>query len=245
MERSLNEKIFLVFFFPFVIGFYLIYKYPLWFVETQQDVVDSFYWFGKSTGFWYSTLYTGIIAYICIKTLYIGKTPYGKNKNKELSPYQKKKFISILISQSVFFYIVPYIVPVVFKGKGFFDETFIEVNKNAYVYVFNGFTSMGGFLYIFLIVPVAVWFLGKRYCSWFCACGNLAEAIGVTSWGNRWVQEKTPRGETSRKLEVLQYFFLAAAVIFGLIIFLDTWKIITAGSVLIWLSSSWRNAFIR
>ena len=236
MSRSMNEKMFIIFFFPFVIGFYLIYKYPLWFVETEQEVVDKFYWFGKSTGFWYSTIYTGVIAFICIRILAKGKTPYGANLNKKISPYQRKKFFSILMSQSILFYFVPYIAPVLFKGQSFFDDSFIPVNKNAYVYVYNGFTSMGGFLYVFLLVPVAVWFLGKRYCSWFCACGNLAEAIGVTKWGNKWVQDRTPRGETSRKLEALQYLFLFFAICFGIIIFLDTWKIVSAGSLL----GAWR-----
>lgn len=231
MNRSLSEKIFLVFFFPIVIGFYLIYKYPLWFVDSPEQVEQYFYWFGKSTGFWYSTVYTGMVVFICLKVVLGGKTPYGKNKRKALSSYQRNKFISIFLSQSVLFYILPYIIPGLKQEAGFFADTYSAVNKNAYVYVYNGFTSLGGFLYIFLIVPVAVWFFGKRYCSWFCACGNLAEAIGVTKWGNMWVQKYTPRGKTAEKLEVMQYFFLGFAVIFGVVLFLDASKIVLTGSL--------------
>ena len=43
LSRSTGEKIFLVFFFPVVIGFYLIYKYPLWFVD-ESMVEQAFYW---------------------------------------------------------------------------------------------------------------------------------------------------------------------------------------------------------
>jgi ferredoxin-type protein NapH len=238
MKRSKSEIIFLILFFPITIGFYLIYKYPLWFVDTPEEVVKHFYFFGKSTGFWYSTIYTGIVAFICGKVLLSGSTPYGKNKRKKISSYQRKKFISILLSQVVLFYLVPYIIPAITKGGNFFADTYSAVNKDAYVYVYNGFTSLGGFLYIFLLVPVSVWFLGKRYCSWFCACGNLSETIGVTKWGNQWVQKLTPRSDKSKKLEVVQYFFLALAIGFGLIIFLDTWKIFSAGSIL----ESWRMA---
>ena len=231
MTRSSAEKIFLFFYFPIMIGFYLIYKYPLWFVGEDQ-VAASFYWFGKSTGFWYSTVYSGLVCGLALKVVISNHTPYGKNKRKKLSSYQKKKFISIFLSQLVFFYLVPYIFPYFTNGKDFFADTYSPINKNAYVYVYNGFTSLGGFLYVFFIVPVSVWFFGKRYCSWFCACGNLAEVIGITEWGNKWVTEKTPRGNTATKLEVIQYFFLFFAIVFGVVLFLDAWKIFAAGELL-------------
>lgn len=227
VSRSTGEKLFLVFFFPAVIGFYLIYKYPLWFVG-ESEVADTFYWFGKSTGFWYSTVYALVVCGISARVVLSGKTPYGKDKQKPLSSYQKKKFTSIFVSQLVFFYLIPYYLPYLTSGQSFWGDTYSAVNKNAYVYVYNGFTSAGGFAYIFLVVPLSVWFFGKRYCSWFCACGNLAEVIGVTKLGNKWVTERTPRSQTSRKLEALQYVFLGFALLFGLVLFMDAWKIISA-----------------
>lgn len=229
LQRSNAEKLFLIFFLPTVIGFYLIYKYPTWFVD-ESDVASTFYWFGKSTSFWYNTVYTGIVCYICGSVLLKGKTPYGKDKTKSLSAYQKNKFKSIFFSQAIFFYLVPFYLPVIFNGQSFFQDMYQPVNKNAYIYVYNGFTSIGGFLYIFVAVPLAVWFFGKRYCSWFCACGNLAEAIGVTKWGNQWVTERTPRSEASKKWEWLQYAFLGFAVVFGFVLFLHGWNIIFAPS---------------
>jgi ferredoxin-type protein NapH len=237
-KRSLNEKVFLLFFFPAVLFMYLIYKYPLWFVADPSQVVDHFYFLGKSTSFWYNTLYSGIVVGISGWILFKGVTPYGKNKRKKISVYQRNKFISILLSQLIFFYILPSVVPGFLQEGGFFNDQYAPPNKHAYVYVYNGFKSWGGFLYIFMIVPVAVWLFGKRYCSWFCACGNLAEVIGVTKWGNAWVQKYTPRGKTSEKWEALQYLFLAAAIAFGIVIFLDAVHIIAAGS---WLAS-WQAA---
>lgn len=231
MSRSLNEKIFLVFYFPIIIGFYLIYKYPLWFVS-EAEVISTFYWFGKSTSFWYSTAYTFIVCFLAAKVFLSGKTPYGKNKKKKISDYQRWKFISIFISQAIFFYFIPFILPFMTKGGEFFNDQYSPVNKNAYVYVYNGFTSIGGAVYIFVIVPLSVWFFGKRYCSWFCACGNLAETIGITKWGTQWVTQGTPRGEASEKWETLQYVFLGFAGIFGIFLFLDAWKIFAAGELL-------------
>jgi NAD-dependent dihydropyrimidine dehydrogenase PreA subunit len=231
MKRSTEEKLFLILFFPIIIGFYLIYKYPIWFVAEDQ-VVATFYWFGKSTSFWYSSLYALVVCGISLKIVIAGSTPYGHNKKKKISSYQRNKFIIIFMSQLFLFYLVPYIFPYFTNGQDFFSDQYKPVNKDAYVYVYNGFTSLGGFLYVFLIVPVSVWFLGKRYCSWFCACGNLAEVIGVTKWGNRWVTEKTPRGKLASKMEVLQYVFLAFAICFGILIFLNVWKIFAAGELL-------------
>lgn len=231
MNRSTSEKIFLIFFFPLVICFYLIYKYPVWFVPEDQ-VVATFYWFGKSTGFWYSTVYSGLVCIIAFQVVMSGKTPYGTNTKKTISSYQRNKFLSIFCSQLIFFYLVPYILPFLISGGDFFADEYAPVNKDAYVYIYNGFTSFGGFAYLFIIVPLSVWFLGKRYCSWFCACGNLSETIGVTKWGNAWVTMRTPRGETSRKFENLQYVFLVFAVCFGVVLFLDVWKIFAAVELL-------------
>lgn len=224
--RTRGEKLFLMLFLPAVIGFYLIYKYPLWFVA-EDEVERTFYWFGKSTSFWYNSGYTALVCGIAGWVVWRGKTPYGKSA-KALSPYQRNKFLSIFFSQLIFFYLIPFFLPTVVSGQSFWGDTYAPVNKNAYIYVYNGFTSVGGFFYIFLLVPVSVWFFGKRYCSWFCACGNLAETVGVTPWGNRWVTQRTPRGSTAKALEWLQYAFLAFALVFGLVLFLDIWKIIVA-----------------
>jgi ferredoxin-type protein NapH len=237
MKRSSYEKIFLVLYFPIIIGFYLIYKYPTWFVPADK-VADTFYWFGKSSSFWYSTVYSALVCGIALKVYLSGKTPYGKSKKKKISNYQSKKFLSIFLSQLIFFYFIPYILPFIVKGGEFFADQYKPVNKNAYVYVYNGFTSLGGFTYIFVLVPLSVWFFGKRYCSWFCACGNLSETIGITKWGNNWVTKLTPRGETSRKLEGIQYIFLALALCFGTLLFLDGLKIFAAGDLI----ASWRAA---
>lgn len=231
MRRSFTEKIFLLLYFPFILALYLVYKYPAWFVSEDQ-VASTFYWFGKSTSFWYSTLYSGSVCFIAFRVLASGKTPYGKNKKKKISHYQKKKFISIFFSQLIFFYFIPYILPFLIKGGDFFSDKYAPVNKDAYVYIYNGFTSLGGFCYLFLLIPITVWFFGKRYCSWFCACGNLSETIGVTSWGNSWVRNLTPRGSSARKIEVIQYIILLFAICFGVLLFLDTWKIFSAGGFL-------------
>jgi ferredoxin-type protein NapH len=231
MKRSNLEILFIILFMPTIFGFYSIYKYPDFFVSLGViDNVKDIYFFGKNPSFWYSSLYTFIVCFISFSVLYKNTSPYKLKKTK-LSKYQKYKFLSIFFCQLIFFYIIPYILPFIINGKEFFNDPITSVYKDNYIYVFRGFTSWGGFIYIFLVVPLFAWLLGKRYCSWFCACGNLAETVGITKWGSKWVKDYTPRGENSKKLEILQTLFLIFGICFGVVLLLDIFKIITSNNL--------------
>jgi polyferredoxin len=64
-----------------------------------------------------------------------------------------------------------------------------------------------GLLLAFVIIPVLVLFHGKRYCSWICGCGGLAETLG-----DRW-RHLAPKGKTSVRLEFMNGIVLAAAAV--------------------------------
>ncbi len=63
----------------------------------------------------------------------------------------------------------------------------------------------------FLIIPVFVLFNGKRYCSWICGCGGLAE-----TFGDRW-RHLAPKGRTSIKWEWMNLVVLIAAALITLL----------------------------
>lgn len=239
-QRTLAEKVFLVMFFPGVLFLYVVYKYPYWLLPAGADL-RSFHLFGKSPAFWYATVYSGIVCGVCIWVLISNKNRYQRSKKKGvLSGYQRKKFTSILLVQFLAFYLVPYVIPGLRQEGGFFNDPGKLASKQAHVYVYpaiksigNGIEqgsilSAGGALYMFLVIPVAVWFFGKRYCSWFCACGNLAETVGVLPWGQRWVRLYTPRGNTAKRLEVIQLVCLGFAVLFGVMLVFDGLKLFVA-----------------
>lgn len=236
-QRTLGETVFLFAFFPLLVAFYSIYKYPHWFVSENTDL-RLFHLFGKSPGFWYATLYTAIVVGTCLWVLVANRNRYQRSKRKEpLSTYQRGKFLSILLVQSVVFYLVPFVLPALGQEGGFFNDPPKIASKGAHVYVYPAFQSIGLAVYLFVIIPVAVWFFGKRYCSWFCSCGNLAETIGVLPWGARWVRLGTPRSESARRWEVLPGYVLGFAVLFGLLLFLDGMRLFSAPSVLQWLQA--------
>jgi ferredoxin-type protein NapH len=233
IKRSSIEKVFLVFFFPSVILGYLTYKYPDFLIKMGiLQNVQQLYFFGKHPSFWYSLIYTGIVCYIAGKVLIKNKSPYKKGKKNQLSPYQRYKFLSIFLSQFILFFVIPYIIPPLMEGRSFFADPMGPIGKNAYIYVSRGFTSLGGAVYIFLLVPLSVWIFGKRYCSWFCACGNLAETIGITKWGSQWVKFKTPSGKLANKMENLQTIFLGLGITYGIFLFLKLWNVFSAPNIL-------------
>lgn len=230
-KRSFSEKAFLPAFLLTTILGYITLKYPEFLVSIE--VIKSpgdLYFFGKSPSFWYMLSYTIIVCGISVQVLFKGKNLYGKGKQsqKALSKYQRMKFTSIFLSQLIFFFIIPFVLPPFLEGRSFFSDPITSLNKDAYIYVSRGFTSWSAFIYIFIIVPLSVWLFGKRYCSWFCSCGNLAEVIGVTKWGSAWVKHKTPTGKSAKKLEHLQTAFLVGGILFGLVLFLDIIKVVTA-----------------
>lgn len=237
-KRSPAELAFLIIFYPAILGFYCIYKYPYWFVA-EGTSLQCFHVFGKSPGFWYATAYSLLVAGTCLWVLIGNRNSYQRSRKKgPLSSYQKAKFLSILLSQTIAFYLIPFVLPALRQPGGFFNDPGRLSTKAAHVYVYPAFQSIGLAVYMFLVIPVAVWFFGKRYCSWFCSCGNLAEAVGVLPWGSRWVRLHTPRGETAKRLEVIQSWVLAFAVFFGIMLFLDGLKILTAPSFIFALQSS-------
>jgi polyferredoxin len=58
-----------------------------------------------------------------------------------------------------------------------------------------------------IALPVFVWFKGKKYCTWVCGCGGLAETVG-----DRW-RHLSPKGATNTKREKQIYIVTAVAVV--------------------------------
>lgn len=63
--RSWLEIAFVVIFVPGIIAFYSIYKWPAF----LGDHEGSFYLLGKSPGFYYGLVYTGIVCGVCLWVL--------------------------------------------------------------------------------------------------------------------------------------------------------------------------------
>jgi polyferredoxin len=229
MKRSKLEWVFIILFVPSIVVFYSIYKYPDFFFGIGADTRIL----GKNLSFWYMLLYTVVVCGISGKILIKNKNAYSFKSvpTDALSRYQRSKFISIFLVQLFGFFLLPFVILPLLKGKSFWSDPIQAPVKTAHVYLYPGFTSWGMAVYLFVVIPIFVYFFGKRYCSWICSCGNLAETVGVTTWGKKWVKEGTPRGEFANKAEHLQTVLMAVAILFGLLLLFDGLKIFSAPSL--------------
>ena len=121
----------------------------------------------------------------CTIMLVMGAKMYIKYRHDK---YQIVRTTSVLFFQIVFAFLIPEIMTSLnmpgydFKNAfpldyDFFFEWNIESLKNS-----GGigiFILVWGIVLTLVIVPVMVYFFGKRwYCSWVCGCGGLAETLG-------------------------------------------------------------------
>ena len=102
--------------------------------------------------------------------------------------YQLVRTSVVLFFQLIFAFLIPEIL--VRFGKPWYDfknawpldyDFFFQYNITGLIE--NG--DLGIFMFVwglalsFIIIPVMVYFFGKRwYCSWVCGCGGLAETLG-------------------------------------------------------------------
>ncbi|MFQ5647221.1 MAG: NAD(P)-binding domain-containing protein [bacterium] len=162
---------------------------------------SSYYLSGRSPSFWYTVLYT-----VAVTLFGIGAMKRWGIKKKD--SYQIKRYTSLIFFQWTFFFIIPefiiYAVDKVsyWRSYGYiyawplFYPTFFY--KPAFGYI------VWGLILSFIIIPLAVRWQGKRYCSWVCGCGGLAETLG-----DRW-RHFAPKGETSEKWEKMGNWIIGA-----------------------------------
>jgi len=168
--------------FIFLVGFYLLLYFAPDYIVNWTYIVDplSERISGNSASQWYlyGFMYCVVMTVMAVR-MYI---KYRHNK------YQILRTTSVLFFQIVFAFLIPEIL--VRFEKPWYDF------KNAFPLDYDFFYSwnldqliasggLGLFILIWgivltlVIVPVMVYFFGKRwYCSWVCGCGGLAETLG-------------------------------------------------------------------
>jgi NosR/NirI family nitrous oxide reductase transcriptional regulator len=188
--------------------------------------------------FWYTVLYTVIMTVFGLQAM----KRWGFAKRDR---FQIWRYASLISFQWIFFFLIPeflfrWAVEYQWVGaKLAHDPVFAGQAWRAYglvyawplfFYTFFGNPSevwvVWGLVLAFVIIPVLVLFHGKRYCSWICGCGGLAETLG-----DRW-RHLAPKGQTSVRWEFMNGIVLAAAaVVTVLVLARDTFHIFAKPSV--------------
>lgn len=170
------------FVFIFLVGFYLLLYFAPDYIVNWTYIVDpisqSLNGNLASQWFLYGFLYCIVMTVMAVR-MYI---KYRHNK------YQTLRTTSVLFFQIVFAFLIPEIL--VRFEKPWYDfknafpldyDFFFSWNLDELIASggFGLFVLVWGIVLTLVIVPVMVYFFGKRwYCSWVCGCGGLAETLG-------------------------------------------------------------------
>lgn len=181
-ENSTNKGWIAWLVFIFLVGFYLVLYFKSEYATNWTYLVDpiSESLSGNPAGHWfvYGFMYCVIMSVMAIR-MYI---KYRHNM------YQIVRTTSVLFFQIVFAFLIPEIMVRLqmpyydFKNAFPLDYDFF-FSWNLKELLNSGgiglFILVWGIILTLVIVPVMVYFFGKRwYCSWVCGCGGLAETLG-------------------------------------------------------------------
>ncbi len=182
----------------------------------EQILNDTHDGRGFMQGYVYSLLYT--IA-MCV----FGWKAFKRWSNiARDNTYQKWRYRSLMIFQVGFFLLVNVVAVQAFsikyswRGWGLYQpwplffhtyNWWEKSDPDIVKYLFIG----GGLIGTFVAIPLASRWHGKRFCTWICGCGGLAETLG-----DRW-RHLSAKGKRSRKWEFQGAVVLAAAAIIMLV----------------------------
>ena len=169
--------------------------------------------------FWYAVLYTVVMTFFGLQAL----KRWGLDRRDK---FQIWRFSSLLGFQWIFFFLLPeflfqWAIKYQWVGERLAtDPQFADQAWRAYGIVYawplffytffyhpHQIWVVWGVVLAFGIIPVAAIWHGKRYCSWVCGCGGLAETLG-----DRW-RHLAPKGKASLRWEKMNLVVLVAAVV--------------------------------
>ncbi|MCW5963659.1 MAG: NAD(P)-binding domain-containing protein [Bryobacterales bacterium] len=180
--------------------------------------------FDRPWAFWYTVLYTAVMSVFGIQAM----NRWGFHRKDK---FQIWRYSSLLGFQWIFFFLIPeflFQLAVEYQWVGHALATDPNFAGNAWrsygivyawpLFFYTFFSNpheiwmVWGAVLAFGIIPILVLFHGKRYCSWICGCGGLAETLG-----DRW-RHLAPKGEASIRLERMNLWVLGAAVAVTLLV---------------------------
>lgn len=180
--------------------------------------------FDRPWSFWYSVLYTFAMTVFGIQAM----KRWGFDRKDR---FQIWRYVSLIGFQWVFFFLIPeflfrWAVQYQLVGASLAaDPAFANHAWRSYgivyawpLFFYTFFDSphdvwiVWGALLSFVVIPILVLFHGKRYCSWICGCGGLAETLG-----DRW-RHLAPKGRSSVRWEFMNLIVFVAAVVVTLLV---------------------------
>ena len=196
----------------------------------------AFSFFDRGIGFWYTVAYTLVMTVFGLRAM----KRWGLDRGDK---FQVWRYVSLLSFQWIFFFLIPeflfqYAVKYEWVGSLAKDPQFVNAAWRSYgliyawpLFFYTFFDSphqiwiVWGALLSFGVIPILTLFHGKRYCSWICGCGGLAETLG-----DRW-RHLAPKGSEAIKWEWMNAIVLVAASLITIAATAaDVWSMLREGS---------------
>ncbi|MHC5063724.1 MAG: NAD(P)-binding domain-containing protein [Planctomycetota bacterium] len=189
--------------------------------EAYQTILnDQSHSTGFQQGYLYSLLYTVIMVVFGYQAMLRWR---GIARKKQ---HQTNRYLSLIGFQVAFFLIVNIVAVQAFslqhawRAWGLYQPFPLFFNTFFWWDTSPGNESMGVFWFFvtagligtFVVIPFLSWKHGKRFCTWVCGCGGLAETLG-----DRW-RHLSPKGERSRSWEFQAVAIMLAAFMVGIIV---------------------------
>ncbi|MFO0984240.1 MAG: NAD(P)-binding domain-containing protein [Planctomycetota bacterium] len=175
--------------------------------------------FDRPWSFWYTVIYTSLMTLFGLQAV----KKWGLDRKDK---FQIWRYASLISFQWIFFFLIPeflfqWAVKYQWVGERLaHDPQFADQAWRSYGLVYawplffytffyqpHQIWVVWGVLLTFAVIPIFVLFHGKRYCSWICGCGGLAE-----TFGDRW-RHLAPKGKTSQRWEWMNLAVLIFAAI--------------------------------
>lgn len=219
----------------YLVAFYLVLYFMADYVVNWTYILDpisnALNGGDASQWFVYGFLY-------CVIMLVMGARMYIKYRHNK---YQVIRTTSVLFFQIVFAFLIPEIMTSLnmpgydFKNAfpldyDFFFEWNLDSLRNSGAV--GLFILVWGIVLTLIIVPVMVYFFGKRwYCSWVCGCGGLAETLG---------DPYRQHSDKSLKAWKLERWLIHSVLIFSLVMTIVTlYAYFSGASSLFGIQSQW------
>ncbi len=172
---------------------------------------------GFQQGYLYSLLYTIVMLVFGYEALVRWR------KKARDGRYQTWRFVSLLSFQVGFFLIVNVVavkalsVQYAWRAWGLYQPFPLFFNTFFWWYPHDpkwivAFFVGAGALGSLVAIPIMSRNHGKRFCTWICGCGGLAETLG-----DRW-RHLSPKGERSRAWEFQAYAVLLASTLVAVVV---------------------------
>jgi thioredoxin reductase/ferredoxin len=179
---------------------------------------------GRGWSFWYTVLYTAVVTVFGVQAM----RRWGWARGDR---YQIARYATLIGFQWTFFFLIPeflfaWAVKYRWVGEALASDPNFAGNAwrsyglvyawPLFFYTFTGNPHhvwlIWGVVLSFVILPALVLLHGKRYCSWICGCGGLAETLG-----DRW-RHLAPKGEAARRWERMNGWVLGAALLVSVLL---------------------------